>query len=373
MPLKDYETLGKIGEGTYGVVFKATKGANNEEFAIKRFKRFRDEGGISPSAIREIKLLRELKHPRIVEMTEVLFDEKRRLHLIYRYAEHDLGEMIKWHRDERSPMDHGIAKSIMWQTLDAVNFMHENGMIHRDLKPANILVTHGDASPEPGQVKLADLGLARVFDQPLRSFTACDPVVVTMWYRPPELLLGSRHHTCAIDAWALGCIFAEMAKSRALFQGKEVEMEKGKPMPPGGPYQKDQVERIFNILGKPTRASWSNHHQFPEWKNCTEFPPKPSCLDAYFGERGSWLHHPNKAFRLLEGLLQMDPNRRLTVGKAMKEPYFNDKPEHRPGNVFEGIEDPYPLRPPEPHDSDVEGEPKQKKRKTDPKEEKDAK
>ena len=105
--------------------------------------------------------------------------------------------------------------------MDAVAHLHQNGVMHRDLKPCNILITSGDpGSAEPGQVKLADLGLARVFQNPIHALAKTDPVVVTIWYRAPELLLGSKHYTCAIDTWALGCIFAELALTRPLFQAR---------------------------------------------------------------------------------------------------------------------------------------------------------
>jgi len=244
MGLKDYHQLGSIGEGTYGAVLKAQKG--NKFYAIKVVlnfsdanpllilssfsqicKRFKTEEGVSPSFIREIKVLRELRHRYIVALDEVLFDDELRLHLIYQYAEHDLKEILDYHSPKRDAngkhgaprwLEHVQVKSILWQTLDAVAHLHQNGVMHRDLKPCNILITSGESKVDPGQVKLADLGLARVFQNPIYPLAKTDPVVVTIWYRAPELLLGSKHYTCAIDAWALGCIFAELALTRPLFQ-----------------------------------------------------------------------------------------------------------------------------------------------------------
>eukprot|EP00878_Enallax_costatus_P035578 GHUV01039754.1.p1 GENE.GHUV01039754.1~~GHUV01039754.1.p1 ORF type:complete len:221 (+),score=39.64 GHUV01039754.1:357-1019(+) len=159
-----YDILGKIGEGTYGVVYLATSKQDKKQlYAIKKFKTGREGDGISPTAIREILLLRELRHEHIVKLTAVHINRSEpSLSLAFDYAEHDLYEIIWHHRDRLSgPIDQYAVKSLMWQMLNGLSYLHQNWIIHRDLKPSNILVM--GEGPEAGQVKVGDFGLARFF------------------------------------------------------------------------------------------------------------------------------------------------------------------------------------------------------------------
>jgi cyclin-dependent kinase 8/11 len=119
--------------------------------------------------------------------------------------------------------------------------------MHRDLKPANILITSN------GIVKVGDLGLARLVYEPLQPLISGDKVVVTIWYRAPELLLGAKHYTKAVDMWAVGCVIAELASLRPIFKGEEAKMDKKNI-----PFQKDQLLKIFEVRGTPERESLSN-------------------------------------------------------------------------------------------------------------------
>ena len=141
-----------------------------------------------------------------------------------------------------------MIKSILWQIINGVHYLHSIWVLHRDLKPANILIM--GEGPERGYVKIADLGLARLFQSPLFPLHQADRVVVTIWYRSPELLLGAKHYTKAIDVWSIGCIFAELIMGYGLFKGKEVKADRNNR----NPFQRDQLEKIFHHLGVPNEG-----------------------------------------------------------------------------------------------------------------------
>lgn len=353
-----YDLLGKIGEGTYGVVYLATSKQDNKRvYAIKKFKTGREGDGISPTAIREILLLRELDHEHIVKLTAVHINRSEpSLSLAFEYAEHDMYEIIWHHRDRLAgPIDPYVVKSLMWQLLNGLSYLHQNWIIHRDLKPSNVLVM--GEGPEAGVVKVADFGLARFFQAPLRPLSD-NGVVVTIWYRPPELLLGGRHYTRAVDMWGAGCIFAELLTLRPLFQGQERKQ-------PGAPFQLDQLERIFRVLGQPSPLAWPHLEQLPHWANNTENirVKRPEWganrLEAHLGDV---MRHLGEAFaragaaaaagaggraqqplqlpkltaagiNLLQEMLAYDPLKRISAEAALHHPYFQEEP--RPGpNAF---------------------------------------
>lgn len=326
-----YAPVGKIGEGTYGLVYKARMVQNSQikhtesYVAVKKFKSFKSGDGISPTAIREIKLLRELKNPYIVDLVDVMLDEDdKALYLVFDYAEHDLLEMIRCHHNRlaNQAMPMITVKSLLWQILHGINYLHKNWIIHRDLKPSNILVTGQDKPPnERGCVKIADFGLARLFQAPLRPLTDVDAVVVTIWYRAPELLLGAKHYTKAIDLWAIGCIFAELVTSKPLFQGQEKE-RKGDDR---NPFQADQIDKIFRILGKPTLEQWPGAADLPNWQHAQAWQPYPPILH----ERVRGLGKSSHGYDLLAKLLEYDPNKRITAENALKHPFFEVRTLHR--------------------------------------------
>ena len=228
--LSRYRVMGFLNSGTYGRVYKAQelvpRGSWVREprvYAIKKFKPDREGHaalytGISQSAVREIALNRELRHVNVVWLREVLLEENA-IFLVYEYVEHDFLQIIHHHLTVlRTPIRGAMIKSLLWQVLNGVQYLHENWIMHRDLKPANILIT------AHGVVKIGDLGLARVYCGPLVSLHTSDMVVVTIWYRAPELLLGARHYSPAIDLWAVGCIWGELIALRPMFKGEEIRM-----------------------------------------------------------------------------------------------------------------------------------------------------
>lgn len=249
--LDKYVIVGFISSGTYGRVYKAVSRLvhDGREYAIKKFKPDKEGEvvhytGISQSACREIALCRELKHENIIGLVEVILEEKC-IYMVFEYAEHDLLQIIHYHNQATPhPLPEPVLKSILWNLINGVAYLHENWVLHRDLKPANIMVTSG------GSVKIGDLGLARLFWKPLMPLFSGDKVVVTIWYRAPELVLGARHYTPAIDMWAVGCIFAELIALRPMFKGEEAKMDSKKNVP----FQRHQMQKIVEILGMPTSS-----------------------------------------------------------------------------------------------------------------------
>jgi len=183
-------------------------------------------------------------------------------------------------------------KSFLYQLLKGISFCHDHRVLHRDLKPQNLLINR------KGELKLADFGLARAFGIPVRSYSH---EVVTLWYRAPDVLMGSRKYSTPIDIWSAGCIFAEMVTGRPLFPGSNVN---------------DQLLKIFKILGTPNDKIWPSIVELPDYK--PDFPVYPSqkitSLVTGLDEDG---------YDLLGKMLQYDPSQRISAAKALQHPYFN--------------------------------------------------
>lgn len=295
------------------------------------------------SACREIALLRELKHPNVINLIRVfLSHQDRKVWLLFDYAEHDLWHIIKFHRAAKAAkkpvmVPKGMVKSLLYQILDGIHYLHTNWVLHRDLKPANILVM-GEGN-ERGRVKIADMGFARLFNAPLKPLADLDPVVVTFWYRAPELLLGARHYTKAIDIWAIGCIFAELLTSEPIFHCRQEDIKTSNP------YHHDQLDRIFNVMGFPQDKDWEDIRKMPEHNTLSKDFKRSSyanCSLIKYMERHK-IKPDSKAFHLLQKLLLMDPNKRITSEQAMQDPYFSEDPLPT-GDVFAGCPIPYPKR-----------------------------
>ncbi|XP_064604308.1 cyclin-dependent kinase 8-like isoform X2 [Liolophura sinensis] len=338
--LFDFEGC-KVGRGTYGHVYKAKRKASPDgrEYALKQI-----EGtGISMSACREIALLRELKHPNVISLQKVFLSHAdRKVWLLFDYAEHDLWHIIKFHRSAKAskkPLNvpKNMVKSLLYQILDGIHYLHANWVLHRDLKPANILVM--GEGVERGRVKIADMGFARLFNSPLKPLADLDPVVVTFWYRAPELLLGARHYTKAIDIWAIGCIFAELLTSEPIFHCRQEDIKTSNP------YHHDQLDRIFNVMGFPQEKDWEDIRKMPEHPTLMKDFKRSnyaSCSLMKYMEKHK-IKSDSKSFHLLQKLLTMDPTKRITSEQAMKDPYFLEEPTPCP-DVFDGGPIPYPKR-----------------------------
>ncbi|KAF2798276.1 cyclin-dependent protein kinase-like protein Ssn3 [Melanomma pulvis-pyrius CBS 109.77] len=358
-----YKIVGFISSGTYGRVYKAMgKNGRTGEFAIKKFKPDKEGelqySGISQSAIREMALCTELAHPNVVHTVEIILEEKC-IFIVFEYAEHDLLQIIHHHNQPpRQAIPARTIKSILHQLLLGLVYLHRNWVMHRDLKPANIMVT------SKGKVKIGDLGLARLFYKPLHSLFTGDKVVVTIWYRAPELLLGSRHYTPAVDLWAVGCIFAELLSLRPIFKGEEAKMDNKKQVP----FQRNQMQKIVEIMGMPSKDRWPLLTSMPEYGQLSSLAAgnarfhRPQGLENWYQmclknnqypPAGSSPENPgSEGFSLLQQLLEYDPQKRLTAEQALQHPYFSvhGKPSE---NCFEDSKINYPIRRVSQEDNDI--------------------
>tara|TARA_R110002060_G_scaffold40935_5_gene52301 strand:+ start:80 stop:1141 length:1062 start_codon:yes stop_codon:yes gene_type:complete len=312
--------------------------------------------GISQSAVREMALCSELSHMNVIRLIEIILEDKC-IFMVFEYAEHDLLQIIHHHtQPTRHPIPPSTVKSIMFQLLNGCQYLHANWVLHRDLKPANIMVTSS------GEVRIGDLGLARLFHKPLHSLFSGDKVVVTIWYRAPELLLGSRHYTPAIDMWAIGCIFAELLSLRPIFKGEEAKMDSKKTVP----FQRNQMQKIVEIMGIPTKDKWPHLVNMPEYNQLSTLSSSHSKsgsnLEKWYyatinAHGGTSVPSSNaslgvEGYKLLSSLLEYDPERRLTAQQALQHPFFStgDKVS---SNCFEGIKAEYPHRRVSQDDNDI--------------------
>ncbi|EEB12563.1 mitogen-activated protein kinase ERK-A, putative [Pediculus humanus corporis] len=286
--MEKFEKVEKIGEGTYGIVFKAKHRITGEVVALKGIRLDGDSEGVPSTALREIALLKELKHPNVVQLLEVVHMEKV-LYLVFEYFYRDLKKFIE-KVDGDIPIK--LIKSYLYQLLKGLQYCHTNKTLHRDLKPQNLLID------TLGNIKLADFGLARTFGLPTRSFTH---EVVTLWYRAPEILLGSKYYTVSVDIWSLGCIFGEMVMKKAMFPGDS---------------EIDQLFRIFRVLGTPHEGVWPGVTQLDDYK--CRFPVwEPMSLGEEIIPRLD-----DKGIDLLSNMLKYDPSKRISAMEALDHPFF---------------------------------------------------
>ncbi|EGD82562.1 CMGC/CDK/CDC2 protein kinase [Salpingoeca rosetta] len=281
-----YEKIEKIGEGTYGTVYKAKLITSGELVALKKIKLETEEEGVPSTAIREISLLKELNHRNVVRLIEVIHSEHD-LHLVFEFLDCDL----KKHMEVSRQLAPDLVRSYLFQLLKGIEFCHTHRILHRDLKPQNLLID------SDGNIKIADFGLARAFGIPVRAYTH---EVVTLWYRAPEILLGARQYACPVDIWSIGCIFAEMVTTRPLFPGDS---------------EIDELFRIFRYLGTPNEHVWPGVSELPDFK--TTFPQwkRQDLAKLVPGLDPTGLD-------LLEQMLRYAPSARISATRALRHPYF---------------------------------------------------
>ena len=378
--MDNFEKVEKIGEGTYGVVYKARNRVTDEIVALKRIRLEQEEEGVPSTAIREISLLKELKHENIVRYvlvsraepsrterretlpfpfgtargtrpsnrpiallptwgpssfrhdtsdTESLFTllfslrvspdasfpssfkrhvfhrtplracslmdvihQDKKLYLVFEFLDVDLKKHLDTHPHIGN--DRRAVKGFVYQMCAGIAYCHSHRVLHRDLKPQNLLVDQSTNA-----LKLADFGLARAFGIPVRAYTH---EVVTLWYRAPEILLGARHYSTPVDAWSIGCIFAEMINQAPLFPGDS---------------EIDQLFRIFRVLGTPDDDTWPSvttlpdyKAQFPKWRR-KEWRDIAPALDE-------------DGVDLLRRLLRYAPHERISARDACAHKWFDD-------------------------------------------------
>lgn len=288
--MQKYEKLLKIGEGTYGTVFKAKNRETQEIVALKRVRLDDEDDGVPSSALREICLLKELKHRNIIRLLDVLHGENK-LTLVFEYCDQDLK---KYFDSCNGEIDSDTVRSFMQQLLRGLSFCHSHNVLHRDLKPQNLLINKN------GELKLADFGLARAFGIPVKCYSA---EVVTLWYRPPDVLFGAKIYNTSIDQWSAGCIFAELANGgRPLFPGSDID---------------DQLKRIFKLLGDQLE-NWPGVTLLPDYKDLS-VPPVTFTLSQIVPKLNQ------KGKDLLQQLLVCNPAMRISADDALKHPYFVDE------------------------------------------------
>jgi len=292
-----FEKICRIGDGAYGVVYKAKDRKTGELVALKKVKMEKEKEGFPLTSIREIRILMSCKHPNIVSVKEIVVGKEiDSIFIAMEYLEHDLKTLLE---DMPKPFTISEVKCILNQLLLGVEYLHDNWILHRDIKTSNLLLNNS------GIMKIADFGLARPYGSPLRPYTH---VVVTLWYRAPELLLGTKTYTPSIDTWAVGCVFAELLLGKSLLKGKG---------------EIDQLDQIFRLLGSVIEDDWPDYRNLPNTKKFVNLPRKNSSAlrQAIPVSRLS-----DTGLDLLQQLLTYNPEKRLTAKEALQHPYFEESP-----------------------------------------------
>ncbi|WVF67075.1 cyclin-dependent kinase 1 [Kwoniella sp. CBS 6097] len=290
MSLENYTKLEKVGEGTYGVVYKARDLSTGNLVALKKIRLEAEDEGVPSTSIREISLLKELsKDDNIVKLLDIVHSDAK-LYLVFEFLDMDLKKYMDTIGD-KDGLGPPMVKKFTYQLVKGLYFCHAHRILHRDLKPQNLLIN------KEGNLKIADFGLARAFGIPLRTYTH---EVVTLWYRAPEVLLGSRHYSTAIDMWSVGCIFAEMAMRQPLFPGDS---------------EIDEIFRIFRLLGTPDEDVWPGVRSLPDYKPTF---PQWNAVDLHGAVKGL----DENGLDLLAQTLLYDPAHRISAKRALQHPYF---------------------------------------------------
>ncbi|BGP07795.1 Cyclin-dependent kinase catalytic subunit [Rhodotorula toruloides] len=335
--MENYERLEKVGEGTYGSVYRCRQVHTGTIVALKKIRLEEEDEGVPSTALREVSVLMELGQSThegakcIVKLLDVIHVDES-LSLVFEFLDLDLKKYMdvaalaaqqassaqtgtvdeegNWSmpmpqqvlphnvkgkgRSKRGlPAD--LVAKFMSQLLLGLAHLHSRRILHRDLKPQNLLID------KQGNLKIADFGLARAFGVPLRTYTH---EIITLWYRPLEVLLGGRHYTTGVDVWSCATIFAEMST--------------GLPLVPGDS-EIDQIFKIFRLMGTPTEQTWPGLKQMPDYK--ASFPQwRATDLRQLLPEMD------DRALHLLNGMLQIDPEKRISAKQALRHHYFQARP-----------------------------------------------
>ncbi|KAF9671138.1 hypothetical protein SADUNF_Sadunf12G0016300 [Salix dunnii] len=316
-----FEKLEQIGEGTYGQVYMAREIKTGEIVALKKIRMDNEREGFPITAIREIKILKKLHHENVIKLKEIvtsqgpekddqgkpgkcstfacavpinwsLYDNKYKggIYMVFEYMDHDLTGLA-----DRPGIRFTVPqiKCYMRQLLTGLHYCHINQVLHRDIKGSNLLIDN------EGNLKLADFGLARSFSNEHQSNLTNR--VITLWYRPPELLLGSTKYGPAVDMWSVGCIFAELLHGKPIFPGKD---------------EPEQLNKIFELCGAPDEVNWPGVSKIPWYNNFKPTRPMKRRLREVFR------HFDRHALELLERMLALDPAQRISAKDALDAEYF---------------------------------------------------
>uniref|UniRef100_A0A5B7AZZ6 Putative cyclin-dependent kinase C-1-like n=1 Tax=Davidia involucrata TaxID=16924 RepID=A0A5B7AZZ6_DAVIN len=304
-----FEKLEQIGEGTYGQVYMAREIKTGEIVALKKIRMDNEKEGFPITAIREIKILKKLQHENVLKLKEIVtspgpeVDEqgksdgnkfKGNIYMVFEYMDHDLTGLA-----DRPGLRFTIPqiKCYMKQLLTGLHYCHVNQVLHRDIKGSNLLIDN------EGNLKLADFGLARSFSNDHNGNLTNR--VITLWYRPPELLLGATKYGPAVDMWSVGCIFAELLHGKPILPGKN---------------EPEQLNKIFELCGAPDEINWPGVSKIP-WYNKFK-PTRPMKRRV----REVFRHFDRHALDLLERMLTLDPSQRISAKDALDAEYFWNDP-----------------------------------------------
>ncbi|PYH93247.1 kinase-like protein [Aspergillus ellipticus CBS 707.79] len=307
--VSNFERLNHIEEGSYGFVSRAKDITTGEIVALKKLKMDNSPDGFPVTGLREIQTLLEARHQNIIDLREVVMGDKLdEVYLVMPFLEHDLKTLLD---DMSEPFLPSETKTILHQILSGLDFLHDQWIMHRDLKTSNLLLNNR------GEVKIADFGMARYYGDPPPKLTQ---LVVTLWYRAPELLLGAEKYATEIDMWSIGCIFGELLTKEPLLQGKnEVE----------------QVSKIFALTGPPTPQTWPDFRSLPNAKSL-RLPPSSSASagNPPLLPRGKFPFLTNAGLHMLSSLLALNPGARLSTKECLAHRYFREDPRPKPKEMF---------------------------------------
>uniref|UniRef100_A0A8C5EDD8 cyclin-dependent kinase n=1 Tax=Gouania willdenowi TaxID=441366 RepID=A0A8C5EDD8_GOUWI len=293
--VEEFQCLNRIEEGTYGVVYRAKDKKTDEIVALKRLKMEKEKEGFPITSLREINTILKAQHPNIVTVREIVVGSNMdKIYIVMNYVEHDLKSLME---TMKQPFLPGEVKTLMIQLLRGVRHLHDNWILHRDLKTSNLLLSH------KGILKIGDFGLAREYGSPLKPYT---PVVVTLWYRSPELLLGAKEYSTAVDMWSVGCIFGELLTQKPLFPGKS---------------EIDQINKVFKDLGSPSEKIWPGYSELPAVKKMTFTEYPYNNLRKRFGALLS-----DQGFDLMNKFLTYCPSKRILSDEGLKHEYYRESP-----------------------------------------------
>lgn len=307
-----YEKVGKIGEGTYGAVYKARCNKTKRLVAMKKLKLEGECEGFPANSIREVITLLKGRHPNVIEVIEIVFGKKLdQIYIVMEYMDRDLKSLM---HDMKRPFQLAEIKLLMKQLLSAIKHLHDNWIIHRDIKPSNLLINKG-------RLKLGDFGLAREYCSPIRGFTNN---VVTLWYRAIELLLntGQTKYSTPIDMWSIGCIFGELFTGKPLFPGNT---------------EQEQIELIFRTLGSPNDETWPDYDKIRLYKKLNFSYQPPNDLRNKLSDKNiitkNGLHLWKRLLAYDPGVkppnqenYEEKPSHRIKAGDALKHPFFTEEP-----------------------------------------------
>jgi len=280
-----------VGSGTYGKVFKAIHVYTKNKVALKKIRMEGEKDGFPITATREIRLLQHLNNVNIVALQEVMV-EKNECFMVFEYLSHDLIGLIN---HPTFQLDHAQKKHLGKQMFEGLDYLHRRGVLHRDIKAANILVSN------TGLLKLADFGLARFYAK--RRQQDYTNRVITIWYRPPELLLGETQYGPAVDIWSAASVFVEMFTKTAPFAGEGGEIA--------------QLNKLYSVLGTPTKGEWPGVVDMPWF----ELMRPTSKMSRTFEKSFKDFFTPS-LMDLMTSMFAYDPVKRPSAQEVLEHEYF---------------------------------------------------